>query len=257
MTTASPPIEKPRFWRWEGRALAILFGIGVILWPLLAFGAIFIFDSPIQSRSDELNRYTLAYFIWFYPVTYAATCLLYYTLRRYGVWRLVSCFAWGLPVVVYFILPTIAGWRDIEQVNSKRVQLLYRTDPVALLAACREVMTDRNSFTHWERNGWECIDPRNPKLPAAILALQPRSIAVDKDSVSLGLHGEIGRLVVVAYSVQAASSHAKYSDGLLLTLGLWFFDEGLTYQDTDRAKYIKQLKAMKPDGAPPPKWWHK
>jgi len=255
MTSASLPTEKPRIWRWEGRALAILFGVGLVLWPFLAFGAIFMFDSPLQNRSDELNRYTVAYFIWFYPITYAATCLLYYALRKCGVWRLVSCFAWGLPVVVYFILPVLAGWQDVEQVNSKRVQLLYRTDLVALLAACREVMPNRNSFTHWERNGWEFIDPRDPKLPAAIAALRPRSIAADNDSVSLGLHGEIDRLHVVAYSEQFVNSHTNgFSGNLQLIPWLWFSDEEFTYQDTDRAKYVKKLKAMKPDDAPTPKW---
>src|SRR5882757_5130157 len=130
---ASLPIKKSRDWRWEGRALAILFGVGLFLWPFLSFGAIFMFDSPLQNRSDELNRNTVAFFIWFYPVTYAATCLLYYLLRRCGVWRLASCFAWGLPVAVYFILPAIAGWQDVEQTDAKRIQFLYRTDHAAFL----------------------------------------------------------------------------------------------------------------------------
>jgi hypothetical protein len=33
------------------------------------------FDSPLQNRSDEVSRYTVAYFIWFYPVTYVVTLL--------------------------------------------------------------------------------------------------------------------------------------------------------------------------------------
>ena len=255
MTSASLPTEKPRIWRWEGRVLAILFGIGVLLWPFLAFGAIFMFDSPMQNRQDELTRFTVAYFIWLYPVTYAATCLLYYIVRRRGVWRLASCFAWGLPVAVYFILPAVAGWRDDGRENSQRVQLLYRTDPVALLAACRTVMTNRNSFKHWERNGNEFIDPRGPGVPAAIVALRPGSIAVGDDWVSLGLHDEMDRLVVVAYAEQSANSHTNGASGnLQLIPGLWFSDEGFTYRDNDHAGYIKKLKAMKPDDAPTPKW---
>jgi len=249
------PTNKPRVWRWEGITLAGLFGVGLVLWPLLAFGAIFIFDSPLQNRSDEVSRYTVAYFIWFYPVTYAAAFLLYYTLRRCGVWRWLSCLAWGLPVMVYFILPAIAGWNDVQQTNSRRVQFLYRTDHAAFLAACRGVIANRNSFRHWERNGWEFINPKDPKLPATIAALQPTYVAPDDDSVSVGLHDGIGSLVVIAYSEQFVNSHTNgFSGDLQLMPGLWFSDEEFTYQDTKRADYIKKLKGMKPDDAPTPKW---
>src|SRR5689334_5099945 len=71
----------PIIWRPEGRVLATIFGIGLILWPFLSFGAIFMFDAPIQSRGDLLHRTSLAYFIWFYPLTYAATLLAYHSLR--------------------------------------------------------------------------------------------------------------------------------------------------------------------------------
>jgi hypothetical protein len=133
-------------WPWEGRALAVLFGLGLILWPFLSFGAIFLFDSPIQSRSDLVGRYTVAYFIWFYPLTYALTLLLYYVLHRYGVWRLLSCLAWIFPGVAYFVLPTVAGWRNTARADAKRIQLLFRTDYNAVLIACREVMTHRTTL---------------------------------------------------------------------------------------------------------------
>ena len=247
--------KMPRIWRWEGRALAILFGIGVILWPFLSFGAIFMFDSPLQNRSDEVNRYTVAYFIWFYPVTYAATFLLYYILRKCRVWRWLSCLAWGLPVIVYFSLPAIEGWNDVGQTDAKRIQFLYRTDHAAFLAACREVITNRNSFRHWEKNGWELINPRDPKVPTAIAALRPTYIAPDDDSVGVGLKDGIDRLVVIAYSQQFVNSHTNgFSGDVQLIPGLWFSDEEFTYQDTKRAEYIKKLKAMKPDDAPAPKW---
>lgn len=257
MTSSLLATEKPRIWRWEGRALAILFGIGVILWPLLAFGAIFIFDSPLQNRSDEVGRYTVAYFIWFYPVTYAATGFLYYILRRCGIWRWLSCLAWGLPVIFYFNLPALAGWNDVEQANSKRVEFLYRTDHAAFLAACRKVITNRNTFKHWEKNGWEFINPRDPKVPTAIAVLRPTYIAPDDDSVSVGLEDGIDSLVVIAYSQQFVNTHTNgYSGDLRLMPGLWFSDKEFTYQDTVRSNYINKLEAMKPDDAPTPKWWH-
>jgi hypothetical protein len=255
MISASFPIKKPRDWRWEGITLATLFGVGLVLWPFLSFGAIFMFDSPLQNRSDEVNRYMVAYFIWFYPATYAATFFLYYILRRCSVWRWLSCLAWGLPVIVYCILPAMAGWNDVEQVNAKRIQLLYRTDHVAFLAACREVIANRNSFRHWEHNGWEFINPKDPKVSEAIAALRPTYIAPDDDSVSVGLHDGIDSLVVIAYSEQFVNSHTNgFSGNLQLMPGLWFSDEEFTYQDTKRAEYIKKLKTMKPDDAPVPKW---
>jgi hypothetical protein len=57
MTGASLPIEKKRILQWEGWALAILFGFGLILWPFLSFSAIVMFDSPIHSRprSESVN----------------------------------------------------------------------------------------------------------------------------------------------------------------------------------------------------------
>jgi hypothetical protein len=258
MIIESTPTEETRIWPREGKALAKLFAVGLILWPFLSFGAIFMFDSPIQSRSDQLGRFTVAYYIWFYPVTYGTTCFLYYILRKWGVWRLVSCFAWGLPVITYFILPSIAGWRDVEQSNSKRVQLLYRTDHVALLAACREVMAHRNTFAKEEGKAdpsRSLIDPKDPKIPAAIVALQPLHIVAEDTSVFLQLYGGLDRLGVTAYSEKAASSHTNgFSEEFVLTPGLWCFDEELGYQRTSRAEYMNKLKAMKPDGVPIPKW---
>ncbi|MGH7980118.1 MAG: hypothetical protein ACREE6_12155, partial [Limisphaerales bacterium] len=115
---------------------------------------------------------------------------------------------WGLPAATYFIIPAIAGWNDVEEANSKRVQILYRTDYAALLAACREVMTNGNSFRHY---GSEVIDPKDPKLPPVIATLQPTFIGFwsyigsDVASVSLGLHDGIDDLNVVAYSEQYAN----------------------------------------------------
>jgi hypothetical protein len=255
--TASSRAEKKGIFQWEGAALAILFGVGLVLWPFLSFGAAFMFDSPLQSRSDELARYSVAYFIWFYPVIYSATILAYYLLRRFGAGRLVSCFAWGLPVAVYFVLPAVMGWRGVEDSDPKRVQLLYRTDHVALLAACREVMANRNVYKQRNENFRSFIDPTDPKLPAAIVALQPcEIISDDDDSVYLQLHGGSDDYGVYAYSEKVAHRHIDVSNGwsgeIQLIPGLLFFDRGLTYKD--RAEYLNKLKAMKPDDAPSPKW---
>jgi hypothetical protein len=221
----------------------------------MSFGAIFMFDSPIQNRTDLVGRYTAAYFIWFYPATYAVTLLAYYLLRRCGVWRVVSCLAWGLPVAAYFILSANLAWRA-EASNAGRVQLLYRTDHAALLAACREMTNHRNAFAKLrERYGSDFINPKDQKIPAAIAALRPNSIIVSDDSVLLELHGGFDSYGVVAMWGQAATDYTNtMSQDVLLIPYLWFQDDELRYQDTDRAAYLNKLRALKPADAPAPKW---
>jgi len=249
------PTDKPRVWRWEGITLAGLFGVGLVLWPFLSFGAIFMFDSPLQNRSDEVSRYTVAYFIWFYPVTYVVTLLAYYLLRRCGVWRVVSCLIWGLPVAAYFILSANLTWRG-QPSNAGRVQLLYRTDYAALLAACREMAAHRSTYAKIkERYGSDFINPKDPKIPATIAALHPDSIIVSDDSAVLELHGEFDAYGVVSMWGQAASDYTNtMSQDVLLVPYLWFNDDELSYQDTDRAAYLNKLRALKPADAPAPKW---
>ncbi len=212
------------------------------------------FDSPIQNRADLVGRYTVAYFIWGYPVTYAVTLFIYYLLRRCGVWRVLSCLAWAFPVAAWFILSAYLV-RQGEPSNAGRVQLLYRTDYAALLAACRDVMVNRHTFRNWDDRGWEDIDPKDPKVPAAITALQPRSIGVSDNTVVLGLHGGFDRYDVIAVSESTlASSTNGMSDDLQLIPGLWLNDEQLLYHGTDRTAYLNKLRALKPTDAPPPKW---
>ena len=118
-------------------------------------------------------------------------------------------------------------------------------------------MANRNTFKQRREDFRSFINPKDPKLPAAIIALQPlQIISDDEDSVYLQLHGGSDRYGVYAYSEKAASKHTNYTNDwsgqILLTPGLLFFDEGLTYKD--RAEYLNKLKAMKPDDAPTPKW---
>jgi hypothetical protein len=252
----SDPVEIPGVWRWEGIALAVLFGLGLILWPFMSFGVIFMFDSPIQNRADLVGRYTVAYFIWGYPVTYIVTLLAYYLLRRFGVWRVASCLAWGLPVAIYFILSAYLTWQG-QPANAGRVRLLFRTDHGALLARCREVMANRHNFKTFDDGGWDGINPNDPNIPAEIVALHPRSVSVSKDGdcLVLVLHAEIDYYSVIALSENApASSTNGLPPDLRLIPGLWYHDDQLGYQLTDRAAYLAKLRALKPADAPTPKW---
>jgi hypothetical protein len=251
----SGPTEERNVWYWEGAVLAVLFGLGLILWPFMSFGAIFMFDSPIQSRSDEVGRYTVAFFIWGYPVTYVATLVAYYLLRRFGIGRVVSCLAWGLPVAIYFMLSAFLTWQG-KPSNAGRVQLLFRTDYPALLAACRETAAHRDTFATLKvQYGSDFINPKDPKIPATIAALKPDSIIVSDNSVDLELHGGFDSYGVIAMWGKAATDYTNtMSQDILLVPYLWFYDNQLHYQGTDRATYLNHLRSLKPADAPAPKW---
>jgi len=250
----SSPSEKPRkrIWRWEGVTLAVLFGVGLILWPFMSFGAIFMFDSPTRSLHDLAGRYTVAYFIWLYPVTYGITVLAYFILRRIGVWRLLSLAAFGFPVLAWSLIADDFA-KKAEPSNAQRIQLLYRTDYAALLAACRDMMT--NSNTSVERRENKSIDNfKDPRVPAIIAALKPEYIAVGDDEVFLGLHG--GSQGFDHYGVDSTTTNGMYNGGnyVLLKPSLWYYDETFSYPDTNRAAYLGHLRSLKPADAPPPNW---
>src|SRR6266704_2200822 len=99
MSTASQPTEAPDSLPRETKVLAIVFGCGLLLWPFLSFAAVFVFDAPIRSQSDKLQRYTIAYLTWFYPFLYGAAWAIYLGLRRLRAGRVASSLAWALPAI--------------------------------------------------------------------------------------------------------------------------------------------------------------
>lgn len=164
----------------------------------------------------------------------------------------VGYFGW--PFIVFGIV----AWRDVQHSNRERVQLLYRTDHVALLAACRQVITNRHTFApdrDWhatENSDRSFIDPKDPRVPASIVALQPRDIIASDSDVHLELHGGFDHYGVIAFSEHAASSQTNgFSGPFQLIPDLWYYDEGLTH---DRSAWIKKLKGMKPHDIPDPRW---
>lgn len=46
----------------------IAFLISLLLWPMIAFGSIFIFDAPIHNQYDEIARSGIVLTIWAYPI---------------------------------------------------------------------------------------------------------------------------------------------------------------------------------------------
>src|ERR1051325_7496387 len=163
----------------------------------------------------------------------------------------VAYFGWP------FIFFGIAAWRDVQHSKSERVQLLYRTDHVAILAACREVITNRHTFTRdgdWhgtENSDQSFIDPKDPRVPAVIVALRPRDIIASDSDVHLELHDGFDHYGVIALTEQGASSRTNgFSGPFQLIPGLWYYDEGLTY---DRAAWMEKLKGMKPHDVTDPR----
>ncbi len=89
-----------KLWYWEGKLAAVIFALGLLAWPFLCFGAIFVFDSPIRSRVDELQRYAFLYLTLAYPVLYAFGWFIYRHLRKKGFDRQISMTAWVFPSVL-------------------------------------------------------------------------------------------------------------------------------------------------------------
>jgi hypothetical protein len=73
--------------------------------------------------------------------------------------------------------------------------------------------------------------------------------------VVLELHGGFDAYGVTGMWGQAASDYTNaMSQDVLLVPYLWFNDDELRYQDTDRAAYLNKLRALKPADAPASKW---
>ena len=70
------PFDTPKPEKQEGgselaRASKVGFlitGILIAAWPIISFGAIFIFDAPMRSMTDEVSRYLFAFSIFLYPL---------------------------------------------------------------------------------------------------------------------------------------------------------------------------------------------
>ena len=93
-------------WPWEGKAAAIVFGLGMLLWPILSFGAIFVLDEPPKDSGDELRKALLVWSTWAYPLFYLGGFLVYRRFRAWDFSRLSSFSAW----VITFVVPAYYLW---------------------------------------------------------------------------------------------------------------------------------------------------
>ncbi len=171
----------------------------------------------------------------------------------------------GFSVLAGMILLVPAGcaflWIpfDVREGNRARAGLLYKTDHLTLLEACRTIMTNRQAFAvdaDWHGNDdpkTSFIDPKDPKVPPIISSLHPRDIVATDHDVELELHGGFDHYGVFALSEATATNNAERpSEPFELVPGLFYFDEGLGY---DRDGWMRKLRVMKPTDAPEPSWW--
>jgi hypothetical protein len=104
--------------------------------------------------------------------------------------RIVTCIVLLVVVsvvallVASFAYPQWSSWRRIKR---KQSDLVFHTDHAVLLTGCRQVWENRSAFGKTD-SGHIPIDPSNPKLPPAILALDAHAI----DVFSTGLDIELG-----------------------------------------------------------------
>jgi hypothetical protein len=145
---------------------------------------------------------------------------------------------------------------DVRESDRERANLLYNTDPLSLLEACRAIMTNRHAFAKDpnmpgpDDPQTSCIDPRDPKVPPIIQSLHPSYIVATDNDVELELHGGFDHYGVFVLS--ATNNTGRPADPFELVPGLFYFDEGLGY---DRDRWMRKLRAMKPNSAPEPLWW--
>ena len=88
-------------------------------------------------------------------------------------------------ITVPFFLLAVAHDHIIgDEIRAKNI-VLHQLDPIRLLAACREVIKDRQRFRPDPNRSGGDIDPRDPNLPDMIKMLRPTFIDVDNEHMVL------------------------------------------------------------------------
>lgn len=89
------------------RVYFVAFLLSLLLWPMIAFVSIFIFDSAIQNQYDEFARYGIVLTIWTYPILLFLLFRLGFKLSERNnslIWFYVMPWVPFLLVVGFFIL---------------------------------------------------------------------------------------------------------------------------------------------------------
>lgn len=89
------------------RVYFVVMLLSLLLWPMIAFGSIFIFDAPIHNQYDGIARYGIVLTIWAYPILLFVLFRLGFKLSERSntlIWFYVMPWVPFLLVVGFFIL---------------------------------------------------------------------------------------------------------------------------------------------------------
>ena len=89
------------------RVYFVAFLLTLLLWPMIAFVSIFIFDAPIHNLYDEIARYGIVLTIWTYPILLLVLFRLGYKLSERSnspVWFYAMPWTPFILVVAFYIL---------------------------------------------------------------------------------------------------------------------------------------------------------
>ena len=149
-----------------------------------------------------------------------------------------------LTMTVTIIGIVVCGfWLYARHIEKRKVMLIYRTDHIVLLEACRQVIAQRRAG-QWEKEEYN-IDPKMrpevevQKLPQAILKLKPCYVIIEENILQIEMYGGFAHFGIIAYA-----EDYKERGGLAnkeLIHGLYYYDDGYIKRK-DYDEYIKSLK---------------
>jgi hypothetical protein len=156
----------------------------------------------------------------------------------------VACLAVAAAFVYPYLTLLVGTTSSVREIDQQTLNLLYKTDHKALLAACREVIHNRAKYgTNPNVHGADTVDrfypdPCDPNMPAVVRALQPAYIVAEDSHVRIELGGGFHHYGVYAYAgVTQGGGDKKLLDGL------WYYDDGF---EECPEEWEKKLEALRP-----------
>lgn len=132
--------------------------------------------------------------------------------------------AWPALIVVNFGYYWL--WGAQKEIVARQKQLLYKTNPNALLAAARQIHASAGTYRPHptgQPQDNRHPDPNDPNMPLIVKGLLPSTIAIDKDIVQIEMGGGFYHYGVIAYMTSPTSLVPMGT--LQLTPGLWYYAE--------------------------------
>ena len=134
--------------------------------------------------------------------------------------------------------------RTHDRIERGITKILYQTDHVLFLKACRDY---RRSIFQEQGSGQSLFlgdDPEFQELPAVILAIEPGWVSFRENDVLIGWAGGITGTRWVEADVEGVTNERSPLLGYRrLTNGLWYYDEGIE----NNSEYDKWLDELRPE----------